>query len=1155
MNQTKILKRTIALACVLALSGLVGPAFGQDISKGPRDEAVSDKTKDEASKRTESLGKRLDQDRTKKSDEPSGPGASLDEFQDEQQTMTPEEIEALKRKIEAKNKSRLEKLDRIIENSPYSERKPEYMFQKAEILWGQLNMEYMRKRAQYNQCLTAAQQGTANDCEEPEPDYSEAQEIYKEILTQYPDYARLDEVIYRLGSGLIEAGKDGLATSYLQRLVNNYPNSIYLPDANLALAELFFKQENLMIARDKYQEVLKHKDNDNYDFALYKLGWVYYNLGEFRDSINTFKKVVERTNEKLGFQNQAINDLVVAYAEVDDGWKEMRKYFLEQRDQEFTYRKLGQMAGLYEGQGKDDQAIAIYEYFIDKRPNHENIPMWMESIIVAKKKINDFDDLEKTMNRYVAYLDPNGTWAKTNKENEGSLNNAALLSQASLAFLANTYHRRAQKLDTKEDYVAAIKYYEEFIERFPEQPASFDMNFFVADIYLLELENYVKAAEFYQKVVDLHKAGKTPKDAKQEDIDAIVKDSAYGVVNAYNELVKEHHEDSILVEMAKFQEEHGAEEFKKDTVDASTESKPNPKVEIPTYEKGFVEASDQYSEMYPDDDITPTIDYVSAEVYKTRGHYDKCIPRYQNIIENAPKHRYASYAGGSLLVANYVLKDWNEVEKWARYLMDNKIFHVTPKEDLKQAIALAINERAIELKDAEKFDEATDELLRLAKEFPKSELAPGALSNAAAIYSAAEENNKAVEVFERIVQEYPKSKEAPNALFVMGEIFKAQANFSKAAEYFARMGSTAKYVNEEGDEVEYKDHPKTANALFNAASLREAMEQWDEAIAAADKFVLLYKDSEDEELKGDVKTVMQRLPFLEMERENWKNALDRFQKYAKLDAVPKEEQVMINSEMGVLVEKIKDRGWEKKSNELFDKTVEIWKELDDTPKSQMRGYAAQARFRQAERIFDEFKAVKLEFPMSKLQKSMVKKGELEQEAEKVYREVIEMGSKKWLAAGAYRIGQMYRDFAQNLQNLPIPEGLTERQRMDYEFTLEDNIMPLKEKALGAFQYAVKKALEAQAYNEWSAKSAEQIASMEPEVYPIRKQERVDVEHGRINFFVPAAVTDMEAIAARVEARKPVAPKPQPAPGEQAPGESAPAEEGADAKGDSPKASK
>jgi tetratricopeptide (TPR) repeat protein len=1152
MNHIKTAKRILSLVCVLSLTGLTATVSAQDISKGPHEESVTKSTKADAVKRAGNLAKRLDKDKTVENQGPKGPKASLEEFKDQQQKMTPEQIDALKRQIEAKNKAMIAKLDRIIAGDPYNKQKPEWMFQKAELMWESQHWEYLRARAQYNQCLAASGQGTASSCKEPQPDYSESQKIYKKILTQYSAYSRLDQVIYRLGAGLIEAGKGAQAVSYLQRLVKNYPNSKFLPDANLALAEFFFEQELLGAARDKYQAVLKFKDNPNYDFAMYKLGWVYYNQGEYRKSVDTFKKVVERTNKKLGFQKQAINDLVVAYAEIEDGWIEVRDYLLKMRDKEFTYRKLAQMARLYEGQGKSKKAIAIYEYFIAERPDAPKIPAWMESIIIAKKKINDFEDLEKTMNTYVAYLDPAGTWAKKNQDNPGQLNNAALLSQASLAFLANTYHLRAQDHDTKEDYVAAIKYYKEFIRRFPDAPISFSMNFFVADIYLIELKNYEQAATYYQQVIDLYKAGNYPESAKKEEIEAFARDAAFGVVSAYNELVMKHHPDSILVKMAEYQEKYGNKEFEKEKVESGTETKPNPKVPLLKYEKGFVVASDQFSEMYPEEDITPTVDYVSAEVYKARGHYDKAIPRYESIIEHAPKHRYASYAGNSLLVANYVLKNWDEVEKWARYMLKNEIFDVTPKTDLIQAIALAINERAKELKEAEKFEKATAELLRLAKEFPDSKLAPGALFNAGAIYEAGDKLTEAVGVYERVVNDYPESLQAPEALFVMGAIFEARADFGKAANYFAQMGSTKEYVNAEGEKVEYKTHPKASEAVYNAAVLRAAMEQWAEAIATFEKYIKLYGDQESEQ--EQIKKVRLRMAYLEMKKGDPEAAFERFEDYLELDDVTPNEVVQINTELGLLTEKIKGRNWEEESNEYFNKALSTWKELDEENQTKMRFFAAQARFRQAERIYQDFTKVTLSFPMSKLTKGLEKKGKLEQEAEKIYLEVIQFKSPKWVAASAYRIGQMYRDFAAQLSNLPIPDGLTERQAMDYQWALDQKIIPLQDKALAAFQKAQELALQLQAYNTWSSKSAKQISTMQSSTYPITEQDGVEVGHGRVNFFVPEPMTDMTAIAKRVAERRAAQAPPVPKATPKAPG-TAPTKKGAPAASTAPQASK
>lgn len=1130
MNPIKSGKRVLSLLCVMSLSGMAVNASAQDISSGSeKNERVSEDAKAEAVKRAGDLSKSLDKDKTVEDEGPKGPEASLKEFQDAQQKMTPEQIDELKRQIGAKNKQMIAKLDRIIAGDPYNDQKPEWMFQKAELMWEVQHTDYLRARAEYNQCLDAAGQGTADSCTEPKADYAEPQKIYKEILTQYPAYDRLDQVIYRLGDGLIEDGKGAQAVSYLQRLVKNYPNSKFLPDAHLALAEFFFKEELLGASRDNYQAVLKFEDNPNYDFALYKLGWVFYNQGEFRKSVDTFKAVVERTDEKLGFQKQAVNDLVVAYAEIDDGWKEVREYLMKSHDKEFTYKKLGQMAGLYEGQGKSEKAVDIYEYFIAERPDNKRIPEWMESIIVAKKKINDFDDLEKTMNTYVSYLDRDGTWAQKNKENTGQLNNADLLSKASLAFLANTYHVRAQKQDTKPDYLKAVDYYKEFIRRFPDAPASFDMNFFVADIYLVQLDEFENGAKYYQHVVDLYKDEKTPEGAKKKDVEDIVQESAFGVVSAYNALVKANHPDSVLVKMAEYQEKYGDKEIKKDKVESGTKAKPNPKKPLLKYEKGFVEASDQYSEMYPNEDVTPTVDYVSAEVYKARGHYDKAIPRYESIIENAPKHRYASYAGGSLLVANYVLENWDAVEKWARYMLKNKIFEVTPKEDLVQAIALAINERATELKEAKKFDEATAELLRLAEEFPKSDLAPGALFNAGAIYEAGDNLNKAVSAYERVVNDYPASLQAPEALFVMGAIFEARADFEKAADYFAQMGSNTEFVNKDGDKVEYKNHPRASEAVYNAAVLNSAMEKWSKSIETFEKYIALY--GEDEKEAEQVKSVRLRLAYLEMERDDSKAALKRFKAYRDLDDIEASETVQIDTELGLLTQKLKERNWEDTSNDYFTAALETWKELEKEEQIKMRFFAAQSRFEQAERIYNQFTEVKLSFPMNTLVKGMKKKGELEQKAEAIYLDVLKFESPRWIAASGYRVGQMYRDFAKNLSDLPIPEGLSEKQAMDYQWTLDEQIMPLQDKALAAFSRAQTLVIENEAYNEWSRLSSEQISAMQSETYPITEQDGVDVDHARVNFFVPKPMTDMDAIVKDVAARRAAQapPKPEVAP--------------------------
>jgi TolA-binding protein len=1126
MKTRRTLVRTKALVSALWMMMLALPVSAQDITKaGKGKRGATDAAKEAADKRAEKLSKRLDKDKTKEKSELGG-GPSVDQkaVADQSNKLSAQEIDQLKMQLEGKNRQMIAKLDQIIQGDPYNAQKPDWMFQKAELLWELRNLEYLRARADYNQCLDAASKGNVDEskCVEPVANYKESEAIYKEILGQYPNYARLDEVLYRLGRGLIEAGKGAEAVKHLTQLVNNYPNSKYLPEAFLSLGEFYFEKKVFGAAKENYNKVLGFPKYSFYDYAMYKLGWVHYNEQSYRESVETFKKVVERSGEKLGFQNQAINDLIVAFAELDKGWIEARDYFIKMRDKDFAYQKMASMASYLETKGKDDDAIEIYEWFLKERPDDQKVPQWMESILIAKKKdVNNLEETERAMNRFIAYLSPEGTWAQKNKGNEGAMSNAELLTESSLAFLATFYHQRAQQAGAQPDYVKAAGYYEQFVKRFPNKPASFDMNFFLGEIYLFNLNRLEDAAKQYQKVVDLYKNNQVPEGIKKEDVESLVKDAAYAVVQSYNELVKANHPDSILVVMAKAAETKGGV-YRTDKENAVDTSKPIPEEELKPiallkYEEGFVKASDQWSEMYPKDDITPTIDYVAAEVYKSRKQYDRCVPRYESIIRNAPKHRYASFAGASLLDANYRLRRWDEVEKWARYMLDNKIFEVTPADGLKQTIAFAINERSKELMVKGETEKAASELIRLAEEFPKLDLAPGALFNAAAIYEKGEQITKAVETYERVVKNYPKAEQASKALFAMGEIFETRADFERAAGYFERLGSK-----------DYIDRPDAADAVFNGAYLREQLGQWDKAIEAYEKYVTLFPTKEN------VNEVKKNLAYLEIKRKQPKKAYERFEKYTKLKGIKETELVESYLQMGLLIEEQKGKGWEKGSDELYVKAIKTWAALkDDAEKAKTSKFASQARFIQAERIYEEFVKVKLSFPQSVLVRTLKQKGQLEQDAEKIYFEVVQMANPYYASAAAYRIGSMYKNFSDELYGLPMPQGLTPELEDEYRAQIDEFAFPLQEKALSAFQFAREKAIELKAYNEWSKKSAEMISKLESARFPITNQPGVAAEHTLVQFTTTQPLLKLEVVRERLKARKPAPVEPPVAPAEAA----------------------
>ena len=279
--------------------------------------------------------------------------------------------------------------------------------------------------------------------------------------------------------------------------------------------------------------------------------------------------------------------------------------------------------------------------------------------------------------------------------------------------------------------------------------------------------------------------------------------------------------------------------------------------------------------------------------------------------------------------------------------------------------------------------------------------------------------------------------------------------------------------------------------------------------------------------------------------------------------IPPEELVEIHLELGLLAERLQPSDWEELADEHFTKTLEIWQdealwqeeygEEADAYRTAKRHEPAQARFHQAEVIFRKFQGVELSFPPENLAETATEKAEYQQEAEGMFHEIIEMGSPKWVAASAFRIGQSYRDFAEALFNLPIPDDVPEELHFEYEISVDELALPLQEQALDAFNSALNLALQYEAYNEWSSRSAAEISDLESASFPITGQDGVEVEHNRVEFFSPLPVTEMSVVrergAERWERIKPEEPDPM---DELEPGEEPPQETDTDTE-DAPQA--
>ncbi len=1014
-----------------------------------------------------------------------------DSGEDAQPSLEDSELDQLVAEKEARlskvRQRQIEQMRKILRENPLYKNKADLLFRIAEKEWDEAKYRYFLERKKYDKQYESYLEGTLKQKpEEPAADYSKALVEYKALLKEFPNYKRIDEVMFYLGRGLTTAGKKKEGASYMLRLTKEYPKSQFVTQAYLAVAEYYFDNDLLFAAKTNYLKVLEDKKSTQYPYALYKLGYVYYNLREYEDSIKSFKSVVElskgQDKRKVYFTNQAFSALTLAYAEVDDGWKRARDYFREVGGDDLATRQLESVARIYNKQDKTDNEIAVYEYLITANKQGPKVPEYAEYITAAWKKQEDIEKTEQVINRFLTDLDPKGSWFTVNKEKEEPRIRATQYREEQTDWLIGTFHTKAQEVEKLKDqeradryYKKAATYYERYIDWFPEAKDIYEKEFYLAEIYFFQTKEWDKAAEHYKAVVALDPKGKYSQE------------SAYAVILSKEEKMA----DAGLIERPDRGKKGKKGKAAKPKVeytkrDKDDEFKPKPKEDIHPVEKEFLEACTAFLDLYPKHEDVPSVSFRSAEIFIKKGHYAEGVKRLEVIMEHHPKHEFAGFAAATLFDSNYRLRRWDQMERWARYMLDRRNYKVLKKKQLQDVIAVSINNYATELKDAgtkaakdgdealarEKKQAAVEQWLRFVKEFGREkkqqDKAAIALFNAAATTEELEKTEGAIDLYESIIKRYPKSSQATEAHFVLGALYESQTNFETAATYFEKMAS-------------FPEVPQVADSLYNAGAIRAALEQYDKAIDIFETFIKKFPENDDS------RGLMLQIADFHVKQGDLKDALKTYDRYIKkYGKTHADTLVDVHLKKAELHQQLGERRSARNASSELDKANKVYKKLPEEAqqKPAVRQAAARVRFLQAEVVYDEFEAIKLEFPISKLRKGLVKKAELLGKSEKLFFEVLEFKSYNVSAGALYRIGESYQLYAQSLFDLPIPEGLTEDEEFIYRAELDDQAAPLQEKAIEATRRALELAHKHHVYNEWSRKAATLLVKLSPESFPV-----------------------------------------------------------------------
>lgn len=973
----------------------------------------------------------------------------------------------------------------------------------------------------------------------------ETMKLYEQLLTEFPDYERRDEVLFAVGYNLEELNRRDESVRRYQTLIQEFPQSEFTPHAYIQLGNYFFDNNKLPEARENFTKARESKIPMIYAYAVYKLAWCDYNSGELEAGLKKLYEVVDYANSAerhlANLRTEALNDLTVFYVQMNRP-DEALSYFRAKAPQPRRDRLLAKTAsGLAEEGGHFESAIKIYRVLIQETPMGPGAPEFQQAIVKAHEGLRQRTQVRIEMKKMVDLYRPGGAWWKANASQPPVLRNAFSVTEEAMRTMVTEYHQEAQKTRQVETYRLARDIYKQYIDAFAssENPefvadSAFNIRFFYAEI-LWALEEWDKAAQAYDEVV----AFKVPErdSAKEASNESYREKAAYAAVLAYDKLVKVERGElarSNLRDGEKVNErkdkgdmERQGRLVKRDAGDV--QEKP-----LSRFEQKLVAACDTYNRLYPDNKDEIDLRYQAAVILYDRNHFVDAARRFGEIIEKFPEEKRSQDAADLTMYVLETRQEWAELNALSRkFLANKKLTRGNPEFARRVASVVEGSQykwahEVVYLREKNPA-KAADEFLEFVKEFPKSEHADRALTSAMVIFQEASQLDRGIEAGEQLLREHPRSPYALQARYTLAQFYEKTAQFKKSAAMYEAF--VAAYDAAVKEKAEAKPAPRTddpasakraaaaaerkaqlvkaerwvADALFNAGLWWEGVGDSGKAIAAYNTYLGRFRD------RKDVPEIAYNIALVHEKDKKWGEAARAFERFAETYArdprttpgkvyVAKYRRLLALRQGRAITEAEQQqaelvRGWSRLSADAR-KDVSV-----------LEAYA-HARFLQVEPEWKSYTEITLN-RVATLKRDLMAKQRAMQRIEKAYLDVLGTGAGEWAIASLTRIGLAYADFARNILESPDPKGLDEEQQELYRSELENLAMPLEEKASEALEKGLAKAYELALYNEWTLAAQEQVNKYQPGRYARVRE----VPYRGSEFFATAGVEkDPEAPA-------------------------------------------
>ncbi len=619
------------------------------------------------------------------------------------------------------------------------------------------------------------------DIEGADNPYQDAVSLYEQLLDSAEEEGR-DQILYQLARAHDLVGETDATVAYLDRLIDEYPASVYAVEARFRRAEIAFSAGRYRDAENDYGFVVAQGQETPYwQNATYMQGWAQFKLGDLDEGLGSFFKVVDSvlgeqsfedlppTEQELLADSLRVVTLALAYL---DGPETLASHMRGLGRPAWQYEVYRSLADDYLEDERYLDSVATWATFIEQNSLDARAPKAHIGMINTLVEADFPSEVQPKKEEFVARY---GVYSEFWTIHDAEVR-AGYLPELHdyLKELANLAHGKAQDTEAGSDWLVAAEWYDQIVVTFPEDPSTAEYLFLLGEVYT-EAGEHGRAVASYQRVV--HEFIDYPR----------ANEAGYAAILGFDELVA---------------------------------SAPDEELEL--WQRLKIDAQIEFAMLFSADERAPAVQGAAADSLFALAEYEEAVDLAANLINTWPELPPELERTALLILGHgyFELEDFVTAEAAYHRLLAMDL-EAEDREGVEERLLAAVYKQGEAAEALGDTDTAVAHYLRLSDIDPTAPLAAQGQFDAVAVVEEAGQVAEAAVLLSAFRAAHPDHELNADLEKRLADMYERTGDWENAAlEYLA--------LSESADDVEVRRQSKyrAAELYLELGAVNEAVEQF-----------------------------------------------------------------------------------------------------------------------------------------------------------------------------------------------------------------------------------------------------------------------------------------------------------------------------------------